>query len=516
MRLRYPVIGFLVLCFALRLWHLQADPPQNFPNGFRAIEPFTDEAAKAYQARNMALFGRFNTSSQDDYRFWRVLSPCWTYPLTGWFKAFGVSYASMRMFSLFWFGIGLGLLYISLRRRPGGRAGLYALFFYGVNFYILIFSRLGLMETMLNTSLLLAFTLLALSLERKWLFIPAVFSFLTAYLIKQNALLLSPVFIAGYFLVMGAPWQKKFWTSGWNWASLVAAALCAGVLWHLWNEPIYRIYTVMNLRHGYGMMPAAGGMTIRPDLLKAALAYHLSAKGLGQNFFAYDPLAAGLALLEIAAVAYLFLRRKETAKVEILAAIWVLSVQALMLTSSAQVVRFWLIQLPAIFILAGAGLYRLQKMFSGRRVMATAVVAAVLAASAAFNLQSWIEWQSHAQWQVAENAKKIEQALQGRPAVVIGKWAGPMLMPSQNQYYYVKNIFNRRPEQLQSFGITHILLGDVPSLVRYKYELENDPCLISFKTAFPQAFAQKKPVLSLPFYDGQLTLYEVDLARIRY
>jgi len=508
-------LAILLLAAALisvRLFKLNADPPRVFPNGFRAIEPFTDEAAKAFQARNRALFNEWNTSPKDEYRFWKVLSPLWCYPLWFWFRVWGVSYASLRLFSVFWFSAGMLLVYFSLRKNPGAGAPVYAFFFYGVNFYLLLFSRLGLMETMLNSFLLLAFSLLVFSLQRKWIFIPALFSFLAAYFIKQNALLLSPVLIAGYFLVFGKPWRKKFRASGANWAGVLLAILAGALLWHLWREPVYRLYTVLNLRHGYGLPPAAMGLTLRPDMMKASLLYHLGSSGLWQNFFSYDPVAAALAIIDLVLVISLLVRRKEIARPEILAGVWLLSVQALMLFSSARVVRFWLIQIPAMVILAGAGLARIQKWFTRQSKIKFTVVALILLLSFEFNFHSWLDWQRSAQYQVAENSDKLDQALAGKKAVVVGKWAGPLLLPTGHQYYYIKNIFNRGPDQLQSFGITHILLGDVPSLVRDKFELLNDPYLKSIRAAFPTAFAQKKPVLFFRFYDGELTLYELDLA----
>ena len=502
------VLGLL----AVRLVRLNADPPQVFPNGFRAIEPFTDEAAKAYQARNRALFGQWNTSGLDEYRFWKVLSPVWCYPLWIWFKCFGVGYASMRLFSIFWFGAGLILIYFSLRKNPGGSAPIYAVFFAGINFYLLIFSRLGLMETMLNTFLLLAFFLAARSAQHKWLFPFSVLALLVAYFLKQNALLLAPVMVAGYCAAFGPPWRRDFWASPANYISIILALVCALFLWHLWHEQVYHDYTTMNLRHGYGLPPSKMGLILRLDFIRASVRYHLSGQGLWENLFAYDPVAAGLAIIDLLAIIYLMLRRREFAKTEILAGIWLVSIQVLMLASSARVIRFWIIQLPAMVILAGAALGRLQKAAAGHKKMFVVSAIIILAVSFEFNFHSWLNWQNQAQYQTKENSEKIEQALAGKPAVVVGKWAGPLVMPSSKQYYYIKNIFNRKPDQMRSFKITHLLLGDVPSLTRSKAELENDPYLVSFQSAFPRAFEQKKPVAHLKFYDGDLTLFKVDLS----
>jgi 4-amino-4-deoxy-L-arabinose transferase-like glycosyltransferase len=502
----------LAALLAIRVIKLNADPPQVFPNGFRAIEPFTDEAAKAYQARNLVLFGKWSTSDQDDYQFWKVLSPVWVYPLAGWFKLFGVSYASMRMFSVFWFGVGLALIYFALRKKPGPDAAAFASFFYGVNFYLLIFSRLGLMETMLNTFLLAAFLALALSRQKKLLFPVGTAVFILAYFVKQNALLFAPVVVAGYFLTFGPPWKKAFWKNPSNWLSLSIAVLAAAYLYHLWGQPLYRLYTMMNLRHGYGLPPDASraGMVIRPDMMKAALLYHLSPKGFWQNFLAFDPAAGLLAVFAILALILSIARKKELSDAEVLAAVWLLSIQGLMLLSSARVVRFWILEMPALAILAGAGLSRIQKLFGERSKIRFVMVAVVLLASFELNFRNWLDWERNAQYQMRDAGKKLEQALGDKPATVVGKWAGPLLLNSRHQYYYIKSVFNRRPEQAQSFGINYLLLGDVPALVRDKFELENDPYAKTFSAAFPEKFEKKAPVASFKFYDGELTLYRVD------
>ncbi len=506
------VLGFLGLV-SIRFFHLNADPPLTFPNGWRAYEPFTDEAAKAYQARNRVLFGKWNTSELDQYRFWKVLSPVWCYPLFVWFKAFGVSYASLRLFSVFWFVIGMILIALVFARSPLKHAGVYAVLFYTLNFYLYIFSRLGLMETMLNTFLLLAFCLLVMSARKKWLFPLSLLAFLAAYFLKQNALLLAPVFLVGYFFAFGSPLRKSFWKSPANYASLALALVILGLLIYLEHDPTYRLYTMMNLRHGYGLPPDRSRMwmVIRPDFLRASFLYHLSPVGWWQTYFALDPVAGGLGLAELIFIIYIFLKRREANAVEILALVWLISFRILLSVSSARVERFWLPELPALIILAGASLGRIHEFLSREfaRPVGTVIVSIIIAASCAYNFNYGLQWFSHPRYEMIEAGKKLDRALGDQPAVVIGKWAGPLLLGSRRQYYYVKNIFNRSPEQLESFHITHLLLGDVPLLVRSQSELSSDPYLNSFSSAFPQAFEQKALSAQFKFYDGELHLYKV-------
>src|ERR1035437_3511526 len=85
------LVALLTLFVGLRLAFLTADPPLFLPNGLIANELFVEPPAKAHEARNLALFGAWQTSPVDNYQFWRVQSPVWVYPLAAWFRAFGVS-----------------------------------------------------------------------------------------------------------------------------------------------------------------------------------------------------------------------------------------------------------------------------------------------------------------------------------------------------------------------------------------------------------------------------------------
>lgn len=503
---------FFFILLAIRFCHLLADPPLSFPNSWRSYETFTDEAAKAYQARNYALFGKWNLSPQDQYRIWKVLSPVWVYPLMLWFNALGVSYATLRIFSIVWFAIGLLFIFLIWRESASKKAGLYAVLFFNFNFFLFIYSRLGLMETMLNTFLLLSFCLLAFSFKRNWLFPLSLLAFLSAYFIKQNALLLAPVFIVGYFLTFGNPLQKKFWLNKANWASLILAVLSISLLYYLLHQPAYRLFTIMNLRHGYGLPPdtSRAGLVIRPDFIRDSISYHLSLIGLWQTYFAFDPVVCTLALVEIICIIYFWTHRKRPENVELLLLIWLSCFRILLAGSSARVERFWLPQVPSMILLAGAGLNRiaqwLDKKYARLKII---LVSLVILLSFAWNFHFWLKWFAHPRYELISAGKKLEQALGDKPAVVIGKWAGPLLFPSKHQYYYVKNIFNRKQQQLNSFGVNYLLLGETPLLVRYKFELEQDSYQTSFQQAFPKAFAEKKLITEIPFYDSPLYLYMV-------
>jgi len=69
----------------------------------------------------------------------------------------------------------------------------------------------------------------------------------------------------------------------------------------------------------------------------------------------------------------------------------------------------------------------------------------------------------------------------------------PLCLDTPYRSFYVKNIFNRRPDRLASFGITHLLYAD-PNM---------DIAIISFREVYPVAFEKRQLIATIgPF--GQI------------
>lgn len=113
------VVGLILLGFSAsaRLYRLEADPPHQIVPGYTGHTHFRDEPAKAHEARNKAVFGKWKLNDADEYGFWRRQSPVCVYGQYLWFKLFGVSYASARLYVVM-YGVA-GIMLCSGSWRPG-------------------------------------------------------------------------------------------------------------------------------------------------------------------------------------------------------------------------------------------------------------------------------------------------------------------------------------------------------------------------------------------------------------
>jgi 4-amino-4-deoxy-L-arabinose transferase-like glycosyltransferase len=491
------VILLVLLSSGLKLVHLRADAPRTFPNSFESSDPVKDEAAKSYEARNRALFGAWATSPADDYRYWNTLSPAWTHGLWLWFKLLGVSYPALRIFSILWAGLGIFAVGRFFPAPKHALAGPLAAVFFAFNFYLLIYGRLGLMETALNTALLGCALLLVRGLDRPGLFPLAGLVFFLAYLIKQSAAVFLPILALAALLAPAG--RRRF---GWITLAALVLALAALLLW-----PDYRLRSVMNFRHVLGWQPDASHRWMRFELpvTGQALSQAFGFTGLVRGYLMMLPVAGPLALFEIIIFLYSWVKTRSLDRTEALLVAWLLCARAAVAFSPHTVVRFYLIQFPPVCLLAGLLLARIlraapDRLSSSNRNLA---VASLLVISLVLDLAPFLGWLRSPSYQIRNAGQALQKALGPAPAVLIGEWAGPLGLESPYRTFYVKNIFNRRPESLIQFGITHLLYSDP----------DQDPAIKSFREAFPGPFEQRQLLTTLPLFDETLSLYRVEVRR---
>jgi len=501
------LILLLLLSSGLKLIRLRADAPRTFPNGFESSAELKDEAAKAYEARNRALFGAWVTSPADDYRYWNTLSPAWTHSLWLWFKLLGVSYPALRLFSVLWAALGIFAVGRFFPAQKNALAGPLAAVLFAFNFYLLIYGRLGLMETALNTALLGSALLLVRGLDRPGLFPLAGLVFFLAYLIKQSAAAFLPVLALAALL---APSGRR--RLGMITLAMVILALAALFLW-----PDYWLRSVMNFRHALGWQPDASHRWMRFELpvTGRALSQAFGFTGLVRGYGMMLPVAGLLALLEIIIFLYRWAKTRSLDRTEALLVAWLLCARAALAFSPHTVVRFYLIQFPPVCLLAGLLLERILRTagqftpdFRGAadpsratRAQRRLAVAALIVLSLIFDLLPFLSWLRSPSYQIRDAGQALHQALGPGPAVLIGEWAGPLCLESPDRIFYVKNIFNRRPEQLMQFGITHLLYSDP----------DQDPAIKSFREALPGPFEKRKLLLTFPLFDDRLSLDRVEV-----
>lgn len=147
--IRVALVVFILLTFAARLIHLEAD----FPEGLTwSSAPYSDEgwysnAAISYELRDqLYLEGDFNPI---------VNLPLLQLVQAVMFKAFGMGLVTARLTIIGFFGILLVGVYTLVRRFMNDTAALIALALLSVNFHLFAFSRLALLEIPM-TSLLVA------------------------------------------------------------------------------------------------------------------------------------------------------------------------------------------------------------------------------------------------------------------------------------------------------------------------------------------------------------------------
>ena len=504
------LVALLLLNAGLRLVRLQADSP-SLAGPFRNVAPYKDEGEKAYEARNRVLFGQWQTHPADNFRFWRVQSPVWTYTLVLVFETLGVSYASLRLVSIF---AALVVLAAGSRllRRAGFQLG--AIFWpviLGLNLYFLVYTRLGLMEPMMLAWVSLSAWFLAESQKKPGRFIPASLFFLAAIFTKQSALLFAPIW-AGSGLRLLRPRQEQNPTgeSRANLLALGAGGLIVALpcLLALLN-PDFRALVDMNFRHGFHVteeeeMTTAGGRL-------ALIAASFSPENLWQGFFRTLPSASLFGIAWIISILRRAAKKREVQFFEWMLLTWFGIGRLAAVSTPHQVVRFHLFYFVPLSLLAAMSLERLWrarsagpsgrwKLIAGRGLVAAALIYELL-----MTALPWAQWVKNPRYDLLDASRRLGEVLTeeekslGRTPVVIGEWAGPLSLENRMLLYYVKGPFNQSREQLQAFGITHLL----ESTNRY------DPGAGRFAKLFPETYAPKQKVAELKVRGRELTLWRL-------
>jgi len=509
---KYRVLILLALVVLLgagmRIVHLGADSPTTFPNGYSSTAPVKDEAAKCFAARNKALFGSFTTRPADDYRYWEILSPFWTWTMYGWLKLAGVSYERARMAAVMWSVLTIVLAYLILADKDR-RAALFSAALFAVNFYAVVFGRLALLETPVNALLLLAFAFQARAVKNPLMLAPASAAWLCAWLTKQSAAVYLPVLVLGglYVLLYAQDSDGKRRALG---AAFVALAIiAAGLCFASWD---YRLRTVMNFRHAMDFQPDPSYLWMRVSLQRtlSAVADNLSVD-LVRGYLAMMPVAAPLALMEAVLIGWALLRRKEADALSVFALAWWLAARVVLTLQGQKFVRFYLIEVPPSVILAGLAAARLMVYQRSRSRLASAALIGMLAAGAACHLVPWGLWVLESPREIERAGRQLGALIGERPAAVVGEWAGPLTFETGYKSYYLKSVFNRTSEHASALGITHLL-----ETKRGVEGAETDPAARRIIKFFPSAYDDKKKLGEIVMWEGEdreavLSLYEISL-----
>ncbi|APR78672.1 Hypothetical protein A7982_04019 [Minicystis rosea] len=433
---------------ALRVAFLQADPPTSLPNHANIYELFTDPPAKSYEARSFALFGTWSTAPGDNYAFWRPQSPVWVYPLALYYRVFGVSYASLRVFSTLCATAGLAVFLALLARKLRGLPFLVAGALLTVNYYHVVYARSGLLEALLSTFITLTVYFLLLSRRHLAWLIAAEATFVLGLLTKQSGVYILPLLLGvGVFRYRAARASRL--ARALPLIGFVAAA--AFLAWYTSRDEYLR---TVAWNYDHMVLGDKVNSAQRTPVIEA-LRRLVSRETWSIGFFTLFPVAGVLAIGEAVRTSIAVVRRRAT-DWEVIVTLWAVSSFAVLLFTPYLAIHYRLILFPPVAALAGAAVARLLRL-GARRSWIRPAIALVVAAEIGLHLIWFAAAAQRRTYDMLTAERAIERAVGPREAVFAGMWAGPLVFGTRYRWYYIKAIFNQQREVIDSFGITHQL-----------------------------------------------------------
>ena len=444
----------IVVFVGLRLGHLSADPPRQYPTGLSARELLWEGPAKAHEARRYGLSGTFSTNSADEYNIWSTQSPVYVWPLSAFFRVFGVGYAQLRIFGVLAGAAGLAALYMIGRRHSHGAVATFACAFYALSFYDIHLTRAGLLEPYLNTILILTFLAAIRALDGLPWLIACAFGFVAAVLTKQTALVALPILAGiGVLAVVAA---RRRHVPRWQYAVVVAVGLllALALFWYV-RRPEYWRTVEWNFWH------AAAGVEAHRELSFGVLSFmdvlHRVAdpRRWPQTYLFVVPVAV-FALIQLGRTILSGLRRHSVDRVDALASVWlVFALLSLQLTPLVRA-RFSIIVLPPTALLA-ASFVSSRSRFAAWSVLRAAPLAAAVLVVLMTDLRWHWEWWREPTHDLQTASVKLSRELDER-SVVVGTKAPALVFDTAAETFYVKRGFNNSATALSRLGITHLLL----------------------------------------------------------
>lgn len=467
----FAVIAVLGMFLGIRLWAFGADPPRHMPNGRSTLELIVEPLAKAHEARNWALFGSFSTNPVDNYQFWRPQAPAWVYPVAGWFRLFGVSTRTLGAFALT--GAALGFVaYLALaRQRLRGFPWLAAALLLGLNFYQILYSRVGLLEIQVVGLVTLSSFAFLLAERRPMFLCLAMAAFVAAFFTKQSAAFFFPVAAAAYvrrqWMLLGE--RDRSWA--YRLAPIfVAVALGAGAVLVI-RSPEYMRTLAWNFGHVVMGETQHQEIAVEKVPLLDVLLRPLTWARWKAGYFLLFPVAGGLALLRAVSLLPAIVRRRIGGWEALVLGSFVCALAATLL-SKPEGSRFELILYVPVALLAASAIGALWSV-RGRlwlRIALRVPAVLVVLGALSFDAYYYAQWAKEPAYSMRDLRREAARVIAEnpatwaghppKPAVVIGLWAAPLVFDTEHVYYYTKENFNASKPALIALQPTHMFLFD--------------------------------------------------------
>lgn len=443
---------------ALSLVFIEADPPHRLPllgcSRF-SNELFIEAPAKAHEARNWALFGEWHRNPADEYQFWRVQAPLWVYPLAAAFRRFGVSYTTLRTFSVLNGFLGFFALLFFARRQLPGFAIAIVLGLYATNIFVTQLGRSGLIESGLGSWIALLMLFLVLAQRHPGWLVAALATFTIAFFQKAGAVLVLPVLLAGGMLAF-RDWAKAGVFPRMRWVPVgVGLVLAIGTTVHMMQGDYQRVILSAYDR----LVSLQDNSLLRNIQDPKRLDY--------PRFHWHRVLVAGGAMMPgIGALAlplsgWLWTRVIATRgrnRWELILGIWSAITWVMILAVGVFEYRYAsLLFIPSYLVLAwgiaqlpfGGPHRRSIVWLSSVAVAGTLALQGVEQASSLNSLGNGI----------SNCARMVQEKIGDRPAVIVGRFAMPLLLATPYDLFYIKQGFNTDIKRIRLLGITHGLFA---------------------------------------------------------
>lgn len=513
------VLGMVLLFIGIRSFHLNADPPLRM-DGYYARELFAEPPAKAHEARNFAVFGKWHLNPIDNYQFWRAQSPVWVYPLTLVFTTFGTDYPQLRLYATAYSAFGLAVLLWLAARYLSPPALLFAGFVLAIDHVYYHYARVGLLEPAVNAWVAVAvLALLRARTRSEWLIV-AQLAFALAFFTKQAALYVAPLIgvTSLWYLLRPAqtgriPRKEKLWRG----FVVLHAALMLGLALAYMNSEPYRRAVAHNFNH-----MLIGDTDTERRWQGEAITSVLSRVTDGEKYWHFwitVPLTGLLATATVVFWLAVLARKRRLDAFQAIAGAWFASACVAMLAISKSELRFWTVVVPPAALVAAAGLDELfravakygprwasaarAKLWIGRA--AWLVFAIPLAITIARDAKGLERTLLRPKFSLRDGAIKLREHLGATDATIVGLASPPLVLGTPYKNYYVRQGFNTTRASLKKLGITHILLNSGFDISRN-----------IFRRAFPRLLGKLRPALVLPVRNLSLELYPVGDRLLEY